>query len=173
MFFLSRYTLVKTIVMTIGEIDYDDLPQKNDHRWVFQLFLVALIFFITVTYMNFMNGLAVADIRSMKEDADICRSVQIVDLIFYYELMHLGDPNEFWGKWTPFKVLKSLFKQSTWNKIHHLTRAHKILLLGKGSHVWTFIHGVSSYKEKNLYHIKELSKDMLNSIERVKIKSFH
>ena len=27
---LFRYTLVKTIVMTIGEIDYDDLPQKND-----------------------------------------------------------------------------------------------------------------------------------------------
>ena len=67
-----RHTLVKTIVMTIGEIDFDDIPKTSDHKWIFQLFLVAFIFFIIVAYMNFMNGLAVQDIRLLKEESEEC-----------------------------------------------------------------------------------------------------
>ena len=81
--------------------------------------------------------------------------------------MLLGDPNEFWGKWTPFKMFKRVFKHSIWDGIHHLTRAHKILLLGKGNYVWKFSWETSSCKEKNLYDIKEVSKEMLNFVEKV------
>ena len=82
--------------------------------------------------------------------------------------MLLGDPNEFWGKWTPFKMAKSVFKHPIWDGIHHLTRAHKILLLGKGNDKWKFSWEPLFCKQKNSYDIKEMSKEMLNSVERVK-----
>ena len=152
--------------MTIGEIDLGDIPETSGHRWLFQLFLVAFIFFIIVAYMNFMNGLAVQDIRLLKEDADIARNVQIIDLIFYSELMLLGDPNEFWGKWTPFKMARNFFGQTIRQQINKLMRAHKILLLEKGNTTWKFSWDPSD-KDRSCFDIDVVPKEILNAIEKV------
>ena len=52
-------SLVKTIVMFVGEMDYTDL--KFSH-WLGYLIFSLFIYFLIIVLMNILNGLAVSDI---------------------------------------------------------------------------------------------------------------
>ncbi|KAF0311427.1 Transient receptor potential cation channel protein painless [Amphibalanus amphitrite] len=97
--------LIKTMVMTIGEMDYGSLPIAQ-HTPVAQLVFVAFLFLITVVLMNLLNGLAVADTGEIQDQAQIYGYVGRVELISYIESMLLGDPFNFLSNYPPFKWLR-------------------------------------------------------------------
>ena len=59
-------SLVKTLVMFVGEMDYTDMTFSH---WLGQVIFVAFIFLIIIVLMNILNGLAVADIHKIQEEA--------------------------------------------------------------------------------------------------------
>ena len=52
-------SLVKTLVMFVGEMDYTDL---NFSHWLGYIIFILFIYFLIIVLMNILNGLAVSDI---------------------------------------------------------------------------------------------------------------
>ena len=52
-------SLVKTLVMFVGEMDYTDLIFSH---WLGYLIFILFIYFLMIVLMNILNGLAVSDI---------------------------------------------------------------------------------------------------------------
>ena len=57
-------SLVKTIVMFAGEMDYTDIVF---HHWMGYLIWVMFVFLLVIVLMNILNGLAVSDIGKIQE----------------------------------------------------------------------------------------------------------
>ena len=53
------FSLVKTIVMFVGEMDYTDLTFTH---WLGYVIFSMFIYFLIIVLMNILNGLAVSDI---------------------------------------------------------------------------------------------------------------
>ena len=66
-------SLVKTITMFVGELEFSDIPidPESGLSWVSFSFLVVFVFFIVVILMNLLNGLAVADVGEIVRDAKV------------------------------------------------------------------------------------------------------
>ena len=66
-------SLVKTITMFIGELEFSDLPIDPDSALSFPAFtfLVLFVFLLVVILMNLLNGLAVSDTGKIMEKAAI------------------------------------------------------------------------------------------------------
>ena len=52
-------SLVKTLAMFVGEMDYNDLSFSH---WLGYLIFIMLVYFLIIVLMNILNGLAVSDI---------------------------------------------------------------------------------------------------------------
>ena len=52
-------SLVKTVVMFVGEMDYNDLYFTH---WLGYLIFMLFVYFLIIVLMNILNGLAVSDI---------------------------------------------------------------------------------------------------------------
>ena len=63
----------KTFGMSVGEIEYGDLPIDASSSLSIATFsfLTVFIFAIMVVQMNLLNGLAVSDVRELKKTAEI------------------------------------------------------------------------------------------------------
>ena len=63
----------KTFGMSVGEIEYGDLPIDASSPLSIATFsfLTVFIFAIMVVQMNLLNGLAVSDVRELKKTAEI------------------------------------------------------------------------------------------------------
>ena len=66
-------SMVKTITMFVGELEFSDIPidPESSISWVSFCFLVIFVFFIVVILMNLLNGLAVSDTGVIMEKAEI------------------------------------------------------------------------------------------------------
>jgi len=73
-------SLVKTIVMFTGELDYTDIPMQH---WLGQLLFLIFIFLIVVVIMNLLNGLAVSDIHKIQKEVDTYYHINIVETLAY------------------------------------------------------------------------------------------
>ena len=82
---VSSY-LTDTILWSVGEIDYDDKKQakyENGYSFFANLFVLTFFFLIVLVFMNFLNGLAVSDVRGLKEEAEIRGHSLRVDMIYH------------------------------------------------------------------------------------------
>ena len=52
-------SLVKTLAMFVGEMDYNDLSFSH---WLGYLIFIMFVYFLIIVLMNILNGLAVSDI---------------------------------------------------------------------------------------------------------------
>ena len=95
-------SLVKTIAMFIGELEFSDIPIDPDSKlsWIPFAFLVLFIFFIVVILMNLLNGLAVSDTGKIKEEAEIVCHTTRLDIISLMESVRLGESFEFLSGWS-------------------------------------------------------------------------
>nr|XP_022901733.1 transient receptor potential cation channel protein painless-like [Onthophagus taurus] len=81
-------TFIKVIVMKIGELDASSLTLET---YLSKIFFLFFIFMVTITLSNVLNGLAVSDIQTIKNNAEIVSLVERIDRIVYVEKMLLGD----------------------------------------------------------------------------------
>ncbi|EFA02836.1 painless isoform X1 [Tribolium castaneum] len=83
-------SLFKTIVMLTGEFDAGSI---NFHTYpvtskiIFSLF----VFMITIILLNLLNGLAVSDTQTIKNDAELVGHISRAQHIYYVESMLLGN----------------------------------------------------------------------------------
>ena len=75
-------SLIKTFVMSIGELEYDNLFFDNIHNnamfmvhyeWTTRMFFVAFVVIMPIIIMNLLVGLAVDDIKTVQENAILKR----------------------------------------------------------------------------------------------------
>ena len=69
-------SLVKTIVMFAGEMDYTDIVFNH---WVGYVIWVLFVFLLVIVLMNILNGLAVSDIGKIREEVDKYNNISIVE----------------------------------------------------------------------------------------------
>jgi len=103
-------SLVKTITMFVGELEFSDIPidPESSLSWISFSFLVVFVFFIVVILMNLLNGLAVSDTGIIMEKAEIVSYTTRVETISYMESILLGDPFDFLSKWPPVSFLAKI-----------------------------------------------------------------
>ncbi|XP_050709321.1 transient receptor potential cation channel protein painless-like isoform X2 [Eriocheir sinensis] len=94
-------SLLKTLTMATGEIEYKDLPL--DAFPVFShLLFVAFVFLIVLVLMNLLNGLAVSDIHKIQKEAEITSYRSRVELVSIIESGLLTGPLHqifLWSLW--------------------------------------------------------------------------
>lgn len=90
-FMTYHQSLLKTIAMTTGEIEYTDLPLSSFPVSSHLLF-VLFVFLIVLVLMNLLNGLAVSDIQQIQQEAEIVSYSSRVELISYIESVFLASP---------------------------------------------------------------------------------
>ena len=84
-------SLLKTIAMSTGELEYGDLP-LTDFSVSSHLLFVLFVFLIVLVLMNLLNGLAVSDIQVIQQEAEIVSYRSRVELIAYIESVFLSNP---------------------------------------------------------------------------------
>ena len=99
-FFDSPWTsLLKSFVMFVGEIDYNNIPigisygmrHGNISALFAYLFLLSFIFLISVVLVNLLNGLAVSDTGEIIKEAVILHEASRIDTISYFETITLSN----------------------------------------------------------------------------------
>ncbi|CAL4137209.1 unnamed protein product [Meganyctiphanes norvegica] len=87
-FMTYHQSLLRTFVMSTGELEYTDLPLSTfpvSSHIIFILF----VFLIVLVLMNLLNGLAVSDIQQIQKEAEIVSYKSRVELISYLESVFL------------------------------------------------------------------------------------
>ena len=69
-------SLVKTLVMFAGEMDYTDIVFNH---WMGYVIWVLFVFLLVIVLMNILNGLAVSDIGKIREEVDKYNNISIVE----------------------------------------------------------------------------------------------
>ena len=79
-------SLVKTVVMMIGEFDASSMSFDNGSYFVFLFF----VFMMTIVMMNLLNGLAVSDTQAIRNDAELVVYRSRVKLVHHFERVVFG-----------------------------------------------------------------------------------
>ncbi|XP_063604978.1 transient receptor potential channel pyrexia-like isoform X1 [Penaeus indicus] len=83
--FRFPYSLVKTLMMMIGEIEYGDLAGDSDMQITRSLFLVLFLFLVCILMANLLIGLAVNDIPDLQRQGKIKRLAKQASYLVSYE----------------------------------------------------------------------------------------
>lgn len=85
-----RLSLLKTVVMMIGELEASNMSfdKDNGSYFVFLFF----VFMMTIVLMNLLNGLAVSDTQAIKNDAELVAYRSKVKLVHHFESVVFGGP---------------------------------------------------------------------------------
>jgi hypothetical protein len=97
--------LLKTIVMMVGEIEYEDISQSLSAPITSQIMLFAFIILMTVTLANLMVGLAVSDIQALQASAGLNRLMRQTEIISSVEELVLS---KFLERLPLFKILEDV-----------------------------------------------------------------
>lgn len=109
-------SVVKTMTMFVGELEFSDIPINLESSLmpVNYLFFLIFVFLIVVVLMNLLNGLAVSDTGAIQDQAEIFCYLSRVETISYLESVLLGDPFDFLSnvpKFLTFLPSCSMFRQ--------------------------------------------------------------
>ena len=85
-------SLIKTFVMTSGELEYDNiffgehiLDEAVPYLWTTRVFFVSFVIIMPIIIMNLLVGLAVDDIKGVQESAVLQRLAMQVELTLNVE----------------------------------------------------------------------------------------
>jgi hypothetical protein len=81
-------SLLKTVVMMIGDFDASSMSFDNGSCFVFLLF----VFLMTIVSMNLLNSLAISDTQAIKKDAELVAHKSRVKLLYHLESEVYGGP---------------------------------------------------------------------------------
>jgi ankyrin repeat protein len=79
-------SLLKTVIMMIGEFDASNMSFNHGGYFVFLFF----IFMMTVVLINLLNGLAVSDTQAIKDNAELVTYRSKVQLVHHFESVVFG-----------------------------------------------------------------------------------
>jgi hypothetical protein len=75
----------------MGEFDISSVPFYLVPGLSYVIF-VLFVFLVPLVMVNLLNGLAVSDTQAIMKDAQLVSIESMIDTIFYFETMILGDP---------------------------------------------------------------------------------
>ena len=85
-------SIIKTAIMFVGEIEFGDFPlNTNSNSWLSYVFLLVFVMLIIVVLMNLLNGLAVSDIGSIRNRAEIINHKASINTVFIIESMFFNN----------------------------------------------------------------------------------
>ena len=130
-------SVVKTMTMFVGELEFSDIPINLDSALmpVNFIFFLSFVFLIVVVLMNLLNGLAVSDTGAIQEQAEIYSYLSRVETISYLESVLLGDPFDFLSNVPRFltflpscSVFRQLYRSNILRRVFTKIGASNILL---------------------------------------------
>merc|ERR1719474_2309265 len=130
-------SVVKTLTMFVGELEFSDIPVNLESSFapVNYLFFLCFVFLIVVVLMNLLNGLAVSDTGAIQEKAEIYSYLSRVETISYLESVLLGDPFDFPSNVPNFfsflpscSLFRQLYRSNILKKLFTKMGASSILL---------------------------------------------
>ena len=78
---------VVTTLWSVGEINHGEEEKFrfdfDFYNFLANLFVLIFFFLIVLVFMNFLNGLAVSDVRELKEEAEIRNQILRIDIIYH------------------------------------------------------------------------------------------
>jgi ankyrin repeat protein len=84
-------SLFRTLIMLMGEFDISSVPFDLVPGLSYVIF-ICFVFLVPLVMVNLLNGLAVSDTQAIKNDAQLVSIESMIETIFYFETMLLGDP---------------------------------------------------------------------------------
>merc|ERR1719225_988715 len=130
-------SVVKTMTMFVGELEFSDIPINLESSMmpVNFIFFLTFVFLIVVVLLNLLNGLAVSDTGAIQEKAEIYSYLSRVETISYLESVLLGDPFDFLSNVPRFfsflpscSLFRQLYRSNMLKKIFTQMGASNILL---------------------------------------------
>ena len=130
-------SVVKTMTMFVGELEFSDIPINLESSMmpVNFIFFLTFVFLIVVVLLNLLNGLAVSDTAAIQEQAEIYSYLSRVETISYLESVLLGDPFDFLSNVPRFltflpscSIFRQLYRSTMLKKIFTKIGASNILL---------------------------------------------
>jgi len=84
------FSILKTLIMFVGELDFSDIPFDNNPIFS-HIFFVIFVFIIVIVLMNLLTGIAVDEISDIQKNAEVSIQVMRVKAIWqmekFYSLM--------------------------------------------------------------------------------------
>lgn len=117
---LSRYksfkeptwTLLKTIIMMSGELEYEDVFFDDEAPIIYpvtaHIMYLAFVLLVTIILTNLMVGLAVSDIQELQRSAGLDRLVRQAELVAHLESMLFSRLLY----WVPHRLLKCFHRHA-------------------------------------------------------------
>ena len=133
-------SVVKTMTMFVGELEFSDIPISLESSLmpINFIFFLTFVFLIVVVLMNLLNGLAVSDTGAIQEQAEIYSYLSRVETISYLESVLLGDPFDFLSN-VP-RVLTFLPSCSVFRQLYRSTMLRKIFTKVGASNILLFFN---------------------------------
>ncbi|KAK6625954.1 hypothetical protein RUM43_006253 [Polyplax serrata] len=113
-------SIFKSIIMLTGEFDASDIPFVT-FLGTSHVIFIAFIFLIAIVLLNLLNGLAVTDTQTIRNDSYLCRCIALVRLISYIENMLLVEADPF-PCFNPFKCFGKKEKLLNLNCFEYLAK---------------------------------------------------
>ncbi|XP_046388804.1 transient receptor potential channel pyrexia-like [Ischnura elegans] len=126
-FHMPYLSLLKSVIMMSGELEYEDIFFSKENKLLFQgtshVMFLAFVILVTVILTNLLVGLAVSDIQGLQKTARLNRLVRLAELIAHWESIMFS---RLLLSIIPLKVLKPclrgalLVSSSPYNRTIHL-----------------------------------------------------
>ncbi|KAK7080092.1 hypothetical protein SK128_025457 [Halocaridina rubra] len=86
-------SLVKTLFMSMGEVEYSELP-KDVIPICSHIMMILFVFLIMLVLVNLLNGLAITDIQDIRKQAEVISCTSLIDRTSQLErAFHCSDQN--------------------------------------------------------------------------------
>ncbi|XP_068201399.1 transient receptor potential channel pyrexia-like isoform X2 [Palaemon carinicauda] len=128
-------SLLKTIIMTTGEMEYSDLPLSS-FPVTTHFLMVLFVFLILLVIVNLLNGLAISDIQAIQHRSEVISIMSHVDRMTQLEKAFSVDSSH-----NPFrKIFTCLFSDTLIMKSKNgcLPNAHLVVYISQNDFMYKY-----------------------------------